>query len=137
MAAEPGNPRTQLIRKATILQLKLLVDGARDALLIPVSILAAALGLIRGGPDADREFQRVLKLGRRSERWINLFGHQAPPGRSRPTGSLDLLLDRVESVVIEQYSRGRNAAEAREAIEAAMDEFTEDRPQRNDKMRDV
>ena len=118
---ESKNPRLQLARDAAILQLKLLVDGLRDAMLIPVSLLAAVLGIVRGGEDADREFLRVLKLGRRSERWINLFGHQAPLGRRHPTGSIDQLLDQVESVVMEQYSKGRNTEEARAAIEAAMD----------------
>lgn len=126
MTEATRNPRLQLIRDTVILQLKLLVDGARDALLIPVSILAAILGLVRGGADIDREFQRVLKLGRRSERWINLFGHEAPLGRSNPGSSLDLLLDRVETVVVEQYSKGRNTEEAKAAISAAMDATTQD-----------
>ncbi len=121
MNIESKNPRLQLAKDAAILQLKLLVDGFRDAMLIPVSLLAAVLGFVRGGEDADREFLRVLKLGRRSERWINLFGHQPPLGRRHPTGSIDQLLDQVESVVMEQYSKGRNTEEARAAIEAAMD----------------
>jgi len=115
------NPRVKLVRDTAVLQLKLMVDGIRDALLIPVSLLSAVLGLIRGGDEADREFQRVLKWGRRSERWINLFGHQSPLGRSHPGGSMDLLLDQVEDVVLEQYRRGRNTEEARAAIKAALD----------------
>lgn len=126
MPEEITTPRMQLVRETATLQLKLLVDSARDALLIPVSMLAAILGLIRGGPDADREFRRVIKLGRRSERWINLFGHETPLGRSNPGSSLDLLLDRVEKVVTEQYSRGHNTEEARAAIEAAMRGLGED-----------
>ena len=117
----------QLIRDVAILQIKLLVDGLRDAVLIPVSLLAAFLGLIRGGADADREFRRVLKWGRRSERWINLFGHHVPLGR-RPhvTSSLDLLLDRVETAVMEQYSSGHNTEEAKAAIKAALDSAPQD-----------
>ena len=122
MTSKTPGPRMQLLREATILQLKLLVDGLRDALLIPVSILATMLGLFRGGEQADREFRRVLKVGRRTERWINLFGHQPPLGRSHPAGSLDVLLDRVEFVVMDQYRKGRNTQEARAAISAAMDE---------------
>ncbi|MEJ8567076.1 hypothetical protein [Elongatibacter sediminis] len=116
----PPSGRRQLARDATILQLKLLIDGFRDALLIPLSLGAALIGLIRGGPNADREYQRVLKLGRRSDRWINLFGHQPPSHRSHPGGSLDTLLDRVEDVVTEQYRKGRDADEARAAIRAAL-----------------
>ena len=118
---ESKNPRLQLARDTAILQLKLLVDGLRDAMLIPISLLAALLGFVRGGEESDREFLRVLKLGRRSERWINLFCHQPPLGHRHPTGSFDQLLDQVESVVMEQYRKGQNTEEARAAIEAAMD----------------
>lgn len=113
--------RQRLFRDAAVFQIKLLVDGLRDAVLIPVSLVAALIGLARGGDDPGREFRRVLKLGRRSERWINLFGHQPPLHRSHATGSLDTLLDRVEETVMEEYRRGRDPEEARKAIRAALE----------------
>jgi len=100
------NPRIELARETVVLQIKLLVDGLRDAVLIPLSLVAALIGLLRGGPDCDREFRRVIKLGRRSERWINLFGHQRPLSRNPVTGSMDTILDQVETAVMEQYKRG-------------------------------
>lgn len=120
------NYRHQLLRDALVLQLKLVVDGLRDAVLIPVSLVAAILGLARGGEDADQEFRRVIKMGRRSERWINLFGHEAPLGRSGPGSSLDLLLQRVEDVVMDQYTKGASTEDARAAIKAAADSFKTD-----------
>ena len=104
------SPRVELVREAAVLQLKLLVDGLRDAILIPISLVAALIGLIRGGPDCDREYRRVIKLGRRSERWINLFGHQRPLPRSGAAGSIDTILDQVESTVLEQYQKGKKPA---------------------------
>ena len=124
----PTDPRARLLRDGVVLQLKLVVDGLRDAALIPLALLATVLGLMRGGEDADREFQRVIKFGRRSERWINLFGHETHPRRARPGGSLDQLLDRVEAVVVEQHNKGRSAEEARSAIKAALDESAADGP---------
>ncbi len=118
--------REMLIREAAILQFKLLVDGLRDAALIPLSLAATVIGLVRGGPDADREYRRVIKLGRRSERWINLFGHQPPLRRNHPGGSLDGLLDRVEAVVMEQYRKGQSETEARDAIRKAMQEAADE-----------
>ena len=100
------NPRIDLLRETAVLQIKLLVDGLRDALLIPLSLVAALIGLLRGGEDCNREFRRVVKLGRRSERWINLFGHQPPIGSDPVTGSMDSVLEQVENVVLEQYRRG-------------------------------
>jgi len=111
------NPRITLIREAAVLQVKLLVDGARDAILIPVSILAALIGVLRGGPDCDREYRRVIKLGRRSERWINLFSHERPLGRDRVAGSMDSILEQVETVVMEQYKRSKKVAEEPEKKE--------------------
>ena len=119
--AAPANHRAVLVRNSVVLQLKLVVDGLRDATLIPLALIATVLGLMRGGEDADREFRRVIKLGRRSERWINLFGHEVPSGRTGPGSSLDQLLERVEAVVVEQHSKGRSTDEARAAIKAALD----------------
>lgn len=115
------SPRFRLVRKAAVLQLKLIADGLRDAALIPISLIASVIGLIRGGDDADREYQAVIELGRRSERWINLFGNHAPLGRSHPARSLDTLIDRAEDVVREQYQKGLTTREARAAIEAALE----------------
>lgn len=122
---DPGqNPRIQLIRETAILQLKLIADGFRDALLIPVSLLAALVGLLRGGEDCDREFNRVLKLGKRSERWINLFGHQRPLDMQHPAGSMDRVLAQVETIVVEQYKKGKSASEAREAVRDVIEKIS-------------
>ena len=123
---ESRSSRVELIRESAVLQLKLLADGLRDAALIPVSLLATLVGLVRGGDEPDREYRKVIKLGRRSERWINLFGHQRPLGKSHPAGSLDTILGQVEEVVIEQYKKGRTTTETRAAIREALDEVQKD-----------
>jgi hypothetical protein len=113
------SPRGRLIRETAVLQLKLLADGIRDAILIPLSLLAALIGLAEGGKNCDEKFRRVVKLGRRSERWINLFGQQ-PLDNSHPAGSIDAILNQVETVVMDQYRKGRTAAETRAAVREAM-----------------
>jgi hypothetical protein len=120
----PEPPRVRLLRDAAVLQLKLVADGFRDALLIPVSLVAALVGLIRGGEDCNAEFRRVIELGRRSERWINLFGHERPLDVAHPAGSMDRILEQVETIVVEQYKKGKSAGEAREAVRKAIDEET-------------
>ena len=104
----PHSPRTRLIRETAILQIKLLADGFRDAILIPVSLIATLIGLLRGGQEPDREYRRVIKLGRRSERWINLFGQQRPLGKPHPADSIDNVLGQVESAIVKQYKKGQN-----------------------------
>ncbi len=107
MNQETRSPRAELIREAAVLQIKLLADGFRDAVLIPVSLFAALIGLLRGGDEPDREYRRVIKLGRRSERWINLFGCQRPLGKSHPAGSMDDVLGQMESAMIKHYKKER------------------------------
>jgi hypothetical protein len=120
MTNKSSSPRFELFRETAILQLKLLADGFRDAALIPISLIAGLVGFVRGGEDCDRAFRQVLKLGRRSERWINLFGHQKPLGIEHPAGSMDKILEQVEAVVIEQYQKGKTSTEVREAVRKSM-----------------
>ena len=122
MNPETRSPRAKLIREAAVLQVKLLVDGFRDAILIPVSLFAALIGLLRGGEDADREYRRVIKLGRRSERWINLFGHQRALGKTNPIGSMDTVLGQMESAVMEHYKKERAGKERTGTKEQESDE---------------
>jgi hypothetical protein len=117
MNPETRSPRAQLIREAAVLQIKLLADGFRDALLIPVSLFAALIGLLRGGDEPDREYRRVIKLGRRSERWINLFGYQQPLGKSHPIGSMDTVLGKMESAMVEHYKKKQTAAKEQKSDE--------------------
>ena len=120
---QPPGKRVALAREAAVLQLKLVADGFRDAALIPISLIAALIGLIRGGEEPDREFREVLKLGRQTERWINLFGYHRPYSRAHPAGSMDTLIDKVEEVLREQYEKGKSTREARDAIENALEDF--------------
>lgn len=114
------SPRVSLIRDSAVFQAKLLVDGFRDALLIPFALVATVVGLFRGGQDCDREFRRVIQLGRRSESWINLFGQHETPDHQHPAASMDRILEQVESVLRDQYSKGRSPDEAREAVSEAL-----------------
>ncbi|MEQ8692080.1 MAG: hypothetical protein RIC89_14750 [Pseudomonadales bacterium] len=68
--------RITLIWEVLVLQVKLVADGLRDVMLVPLSLGAALLGLIAGGNDPGRLYRKVMLLGRRSERWINLFGYR-------------------------------------------------------------
>ena len=131
MEGPSHNPRLDLLREAVVLQLKLLLDGLRDAMLIPISLVAAAIGLVRGGPDCDREYRRVIKLGLRSERWINLFGHHLPLGRSGKAGSFDTVLEQVETTVLEQYQKGRKSGGT--ASDKGSDDRDADQPESSGK----
>lgn len=84
--------RMTLIWQTLVFQVKLVADGLRDVILVPVSLIASLAGLIAGGQDPGRYFRYVMHLGRLSERWINLFGY-------RRSGTADELLNPLKERV--------------------------------------
>ena len=81
-ATDTSTSRLHLIWEVLVFQLKLAADGLRDVLLSPISIISAIMGLVAGGHEPDRYFKQVLKLGRRTEIWLNLFGYRKHSGTS-------------------------------------------------------
>ena len=95
--------RSELIRNAVVFQLKLVADGFRDLVLLPVSLVATIIGLLRGGNEPDREFKQVIDIGRQSEQWINLFGNHDHPEDASPVTSIDVLFTKVEDTLKQHY----------------------------------
>ena len=118
--------RWQLLRDLAVFQFKLLADGLRDLIMSPVSLIAGLIGLLFVHDNPHRPFHDVLALGKRSERWINLFG--ALPRKRRltesitvaRTGSLDDVLERVEQLMVEQYEKGGLTASAKTSIDRSL-----------------
>ena len=117
---QPGK-RAVLIRNSLIFQLKLLADGMRDFIMVPIALVATLVGLLRGGDEPEREFNRVLDLGRQSDQWINLFGNHEPLEEAGRAGSIDMLLSEAENVVREQAREGGISRSASQAIEKALE----------------
>lgn len=84
LSAESDRDKTrlQLMLDVLVFQFKLAADGLRDVLLSPLSIIAGVMGLIAGGDDPYRYFRDLLRFGRRTEVWINLFGYRRHAGTS-------------------------------------------------------
>ena len=74
--------RLQLVLDVLVFQFKLAADGLRDVLLSPLSLIAGIMGLVAGGDDPYRYFRDLLRFGRRTEIWINLFGYRKHSGTS-------------------------------------------------------
>ena len=113
--------RAVLVRESLMFQIKLIVDGVRDFLLVPVALAATVIGLLRSGDDPETEFNRVLELGRQSEQWINLFGTHEPLHQAGDAGSIDRMVSRAERVVREQVATGAVSDTAGRAIGEALD----------------
>jgi hypothetical protein len=122
-----GPDRWTLIRDVAVFQVKLLFDGFRDLLLLPISLIAGFASLIKGGRTPSSDFYDLLRVGRRSERWINLFGaashmHGPPSDKDRfPVEDVDEMVSRVESYVVDEYRRGGVTAQAKERLDKALD----------------
>ena len=120
-----GVDRWTLMRDVTVFQGKLILDGLRDLLLSPISIAAALIGIIGGGDRPGRQFYDLLYMGKRSEKWINLFGaasHVSPPPFDKEDSeSVDALVDRLESVARRRYEKGGLTQNAKDAVDRALD----------------
>jgi len=70
-ASSPPRPsRGTLLRDLVSFQVKLWVEGFKDVILMPLSLLAATVDLLFGG----RTLYRLMRCGVRFERWVDLYG---------------------------------------------------------------
>jgi hypothetical protein len=120
--------RWTLIRDIVVLQGKLIVDGLRDLVLVPASLIAGIISLASGKDgQPGTQFYRLLGVGKQSEQWINLFGalRNAPPDLEHPqpfpNADLDEIVGRIENFVIDEQKRGGMTAQARQRFEKALD----------------
>jgi hypothetical protein len=127
-AKPQDSERWTLIRDTAVLQVKLIVDGLRDFLLVPASLIAAVASLWttkdgRPGP----QFYKLLAFGKQSEDAIDLFGayKHAPDALEHDDRFADMNIDelvtRVESFVVDEYKRGGITTQAKEKIDKALD----------------
>lgn len=135
--AWPLPDRWTLIRDMVVLQFKLIVDGFRDFLLVPASLIAGIVSLFSGrdgkpGP----QFYRLLGTGKQSEKWINLFGalEHSPENlqqrQSLRDSNFDDFVGRMEAFVVREYQRGGLTAQTKKRIDEALDALN--RSRRND-----
>lgn len=72
--AEEMIPRHVILRDLMILQLKLWLDGLKDIVFAPVSVVAAGLDMLSRSPARGRHFYGVLRQIERFDLWLNLYG---------------------------------------------------------------
>ncbi len=122
-----GPDRWVLVRDIAVLQVKLVVDGLRDLVLVPISLVAGMISLLRAGDPSGNEFYNLLRVGKKSERWINLFGaaEKVPELAEEripfPEEDIDALVGRIESFVVDEYRKGGATKQAKERLDRALD----------------
>lgn len=132
MSELPESPQDKnaywsLARDIAVLQAKLIVDGLRDLVLVPASLVAGIISLTSGADgQPGTQFYRLLGIGKNSERWINLFGalRNAPQGLEHPEpfpdADMDEIVGKLEAFVVDDQQRGGMTAQARERLEKAL-----------------
>jgi hypothetical protein len=119
--------RWTLIRDLAVLQVKLIVDGFRDVVLVPASLIAGIASIVTGTKDRPGpQFYQLIGVGKQSEGWINLFkSYEHAPAEVKQEYSfgvadMDELVDRFESFVVDEYQRGGVTKQAKERIDQAL-----------------
>lgn len=124
----PNTERWTLIRDVGVLQVKLVVDGLRDLVLVPLSLIAGIVSLVatrdgRPGP----QFYQLMAWGKESEHWINLFAasKNAPVEleETRVPGNRDIdeIVERFESFVKDEVRRGGVTSQAKGRLDKILD----------------
>ena len=145
---EPVPNRWQVLRDTVAFQFKLLMDGARDVLLSPISIGAAILGLIFSPDNPGIYFNRLMKFGRKTDAWINLFGasHYDPNSETRDRNDIDrndidskdkarntkkdvssnAYVKKLENLLIAEYNKGGLIKDLKEGTDTLLEKLRKD-----------
>lgn len=94
--------RRKLLLDLVVFQVKLAADGIRDLILSPLSLLFAIAGLLVPGDDPGRYFYRLLRAGRRTDHWINLF---VPFSQQSKLTEPDRYIDEAASMFVREYEK--------------------------------
>lgn len=112
----PG--RWQLVRDVIVFQFKLALDGLRDLLLSPVSIMLALIGIVFEPKDPGKHFYRLLSFGRQTDRWINLFNDHDDDDS---TASVDDVVRRAEDMLRAEHDKGGVVRSLKEGTDGVID----------------
>ncbi|MEX0838324.1 MAG: hypothetical protein WD034_02225 [Parvibaculum sp.] len=122
--------RWTLFRDVAVFQGKLILDNIKDVVLVPISLGAALVSLFNRDGETGRQFYGVLHAARRVEDWLDKYADAdripTPSYAQKQDGeSIDLLVVRIEDLVKRQYERGGVTANAKDAIDRALDTLQE------------
>ena len=122
-----SNDRWKFLRDVVVFQLKMFLDNVRDLVLMPVSLVAAAIDLVLRGDREGARFYRVLRWGRHSERVIDVYSaiDQHPPDDFEigEAYTVDGVIARLENVVSREVEKGGTAASIKGAMDRAIDQL--------------
>lgn len=89
---------SKALRHLLVFQAKLLADAMRDLLLSPISVLVFILDALRKPTLEDSLYLRLMVLGRKSDRAINLFDEHKDAGHFTVDQAIEELEDMLVSL---------------------------------------
>lgn len=119
--------RWVMIRDLMVFQGKLLIDGLKDLVLGPLTLVAGIADLFAAPGKEGRHLYRALRQGRDFEEWLNLF---EPIEREEREGTqladpsrrgLDAYVQGVEKLLVDQVNKGGMTKQAKDALDGALD----------------
>jgi hypothetical protein len=124
---EKKHSRSEVIRDTFVLQLKLIVDGLRDLMLMPLVLIATISGLILHKNHSGRYLYRLLNYGKASEKWIGLFDEaekdSLDPIDLTQDNSFDELLIRTQTAFESKYIDESKKQKLLDKLNFALDEI--------------
>lgn len=143
----PNDPhlRWQFLRDVLVFQLKLILGNLQNFVLVPVSLVAAALDLFVKGNREGEKFYKVMDLGRRTDEMINVYsaigGYHATSGENERAMygdfTVDSILGKVEGAIVREYEKGGTAASIKGAVDRAIDGMQAHGDKHREKLDDV
>jgi len=110
----------RLLRDSLSFQFKLLLDWLRDIALSPVALMLTLAGLVAHPKQPGVYFYALMKAGRRSDSWINLFSMDSAVAEENHERSVDDVLGALEQVLRERYHQGGITARAKGRVDLAI-----------------
>ena len=98
-------PFKRTFRHLIVFQIKLLVDAVRDILFSPLSLTAFIIDSITRPKAKDSLSLRLMKLGQRSDRVINLFNEYSNDGDY----TIDHTVKEMETVLQKEMEKHHHA----------------------------
>ncbi|MDG1945161.1 MAG: hypothetical protein P8J17_12970 [Halioglobus sp.] len=87
---------SQALRHLLMFQLKLGADAVRDLLMSPISVIVFLVDVVRKPTLEDSLYLRLMLLGRKSDRLVNLFDEHKDAGHY----TVDQAVEELETLVL-------------------------------------
>jgi hypothetical protein len=101
------------LRRLVLFQIKLAADALRDLLLSPVAFICTFIDIICNTQDKNSAFERLMRFGRRSDFFINLFEQRH---RLKESSNIEQVASNIESIIKNEMQNQTLSTKAKQKI---------------------